>query len=117
MNIHRITFAFSAVISYNKATCGVFEKLRSDLGYIKNIQIEIVDKDIEDFSTLFLGKCINDILHHHSADFHFGANQIIALGPVVSHPDAALLQHLCQFLEIQQHRASAHTERINEITQ
>lgn len=41
MNIHRITFAFSAVISYNKATCGVFEKLRSDLGYIKNIQIEV----------------------------------------------------------------------------
>ena len=41
MSIRRITFAFPAVISYNKATCGAFEKLRSDLGYIKNIQIEV----------------------------------------------------------------------------
>ena len=41
MSIRRITFAFPAVISYNKATCGAFEKLRSELGYIKNIQIEV----------------------------------------------------------------------------
>ena len=93
-------------------------KLRDhQTGIIKDIQIEIIDKDIKDFSTLFLGKRINDILHHHSANFHLGANQIIALGAIVPHSDAALLQHLCQLLEIQQHRAPAYAKRINEITQ
>lgn len=29
------------MISYNRTTCGVFEKSRSDLGHIKNIQIEV----------------------------------------------------------------------------
>jgi hypothetical protein len=60
MSIRRITFAFPAVISYNKATCGAFEKLRSDLGYIKNIQIEVRFHKNRSFrlkrAALFLGE-------------------------------------------------------------